>query len=207
MTDTTDTAALREFLMEQIDHADSYGGKVWLCAEDARLAMSSLDQLEAERQRADDAVTERNKALKQASAARNELDKATADIAAMEKHTRGVEEALIAATDEIAALKVEQVPVDDLKAEIKAPMRTYALVSSPSTMAAAHEAGYAFVKSKGFNRILAALFTAPQKPVVLSFEQWLESKGDKPLGWVREAMKEAYNAAIESAGGIVKDGE
>lgn len=55
------------------------------------------------------------------------------------------------------------------------------------------------------NQKVIELFTAPQLPVVLSFDAWCESKGDKPLGWVREAMKEAYEAAIEAAGGIVKE--
>ncbi|MRT01927.1 hypothetical protein [Ewingella americana] len=54
----------------------------------------------------------------------------------------------------------------------------------------------------------APLFTRQPKPVVvLSFEQWCKHRGEKPLGWVREAMKDAYDGALESAGIAVKDGE
>ena len=53
MTDTTDIKALREGLIELLDHVDSYGGKCWLFPEDVRSIISSLDQLEAERQRAE----------------------------------------------------------------------------------------------------------------------------------------------------------
>lgn len=63
-----------------------------------------------------------------------------------------------------------------------------------------------FINFNSLHRIVTK-FTAPQKPVVLSFEAWCKSKGKKPIRWVRDAMKEAYDAAIEAAGGIVKDGE
>ena len=30
-------------------------------------------------------------------------------------------------------------------------------------------------------------------PVVPTFDEWLESSGQKPLGWVKEAMRESYD--------------
>lgn len=39
-----------------------------------------------------------------------------------------------------------------------------------------------------------AVFTAPPAPAVPSFDEWLESTGTHPVGWVREAMEESYNA-------------
>ncbi|MBE0126757.1 hypothetical protein [Citrobacter amalonaticus] len=38
------------------------------------------------------------------------------------------------------------------------------------------------------------LFTAPPAPVVPTFEEWLEIRGNKPLGWVKDAMRESYDA-------------
>lgn len=35
--------------------------------------------------------------------------------------------------------------------------------------------------------------------VVPTFDQWLESSGQKPLGWVKEAMREAYDACRAAA--------
>ncbi|EOI3443171.1 hypothetical protein ACMSWW_001137 [Cronobacter turicensis] len=39
---------------------------------------------------------------------------------------------------------------------------------------------------------ITPLYTAPPAPVVASFEEWCQRNGQKPVGWVREAMKEAY---------------
>ncbi|HGA5240304.1 TPA: hypothetical protein ACISX3_003840 [Salmonella enterica subsp. houtenae serovar Rough:z4,z23:-] len=40
-----------------------------------------------------------------------------------------------------------------------------------------------------------ALYTAPPAPVsVPTFDEWLEIRGDKPLGWVKDAMRESYDA-------------
>lgn len=41
---------------------------------------------------------------------------------------------------------------------------------------------------------LQRLLTAPPAPAVPSFDEWLESTGTHPVGWVREAMEESYNA-------------
>lgn len=89
---------------------------------------------------------------------------------------------------ELAALKGDQVPVAEIK--------FYPSTDKRPCM-------YWFGKQDRDFPVGTQFFTAPQKPVVLSFEQWLESKGDNPVGWVREAMKEAYDAAIEAAGGKV----
>ncbi|ELQ6021909.1 hypothetical protein R2217_000791 [Cronobacter turicensis] len=37
------------------------------------------------------------------------------------------------------------------------------------------------------------LYTAPPALVVPTFEEWCQRNGQKPVGWVREAMKEAYD--------------
>ena len=81
MTDTTDIKALRE---AAIKSKESSGIANYRKGDEAKrvfnamlsedLIIKLLDQLEAERQRADYAVTERNTALKQASAARNGFD-------------------------------------------------------------------------------------------------------------------------------------
>lgn len=36
--------------------------------------------------------------------------------------------------------------------------------------------------------------TAPPAPVVPTFDEWLEVRGNKPLGWVKDSMREAYDA-------------
>ncbi|MBQ4926701.1 MULTISPECIES: hypothetical protein [Citrobacter] len=38
------------------------------------------------------------------------------------------------------------------------------------------------------------LYAAPPAPVVPTFDQWLAIRGDKPLGWVKDAMRESYDA-------------
>lgn len=39
------------------------------------------------------------------------------------------------------------------------------------------------------------LYTAPPAPVsVPTFDEWLEIRGNKPLGWVKDAMRESYDA-------------
>nr|WP_230857803.1 hypothetical protein [Enterobacter mori] len=44
-------------------------------------------------------------------------------------------------------------------------------------------------------RNIAPLFTAPPAPVsVPTFDEWLEIRGNKPLGWVKDAMRESYDA-------------
>ncbi len=39
------------------------------------------------------------------------------------------------------------------------------------------------------------LYTAPPVPAsVPTFDEWLEIRGNKPLGWVKDAMRESYDA-------------
>ncbi|MDD8300074.1 hypothetical protein LAW39_01955 [Escherichia coli] len=43
-------------------------------------------------------------------------------------------------------------------------------------------------------RNIAPLYTAPPAPVVPTLDEWLAIRGDKPLGWVKDAMRESYDA-------------
>ncbi|WP_367168880.1 DUF551 domain-containing protein [Escherichia coli] len=43
-------------------------------------------------------------------------------------------------------------------------------------------------------RNIAPLYTAPPASVVPTFDEWLAIRGDKPLGWVKDAMRESYEA-------------
>ena len=83
MTDTTDIAALRE----QAETAKACGGMFAISGEKA---LSLLDQLEAERQRAAGSEEKLHKAL---------------------HREKAVERKLLAAQEELAALKGDQVPV------------------------------------------------------------------------------------------------
>lgn len=38
------------------------------------------------------------------------------------------------------------------------------------------------------------LYATPPAPVVPTFDEWLEIRGNKPLGWVKDAMRESYDA-------------
>lgn len=46
--------------------------------------------------------------------------------------------------------------------------------------------------SKGWN--IKPLYTTPPATVVPTFDEWLEIRGNKPLGWVKDAMRESYDA-------------
>ncbi|MEE9648110.1 hypothetical protein [Enterobacter soli] len=42
---------------------------------------------------------------------------------------------------------------------------------------------------------LIPVYTAPPEPAsVPTFDEWLEIRGNKPLGWVKDAMRESYDA-------------
>ncbi|MFW0990390.1 DUF551 domain-containing protein [Cronobacter sakazakii] len=41
---------------------------------------------------------------------------------------------------------------------------------------------------------ITPLYTAPPAPVVPTFDEWMEIRGNKPLGWVKDAMRESYDA-------------
>ncbi|MDM3417065.1 hypothetical protein OGV49_13655 [Citrobacter sp. Cb021] len=38
----------------------------------------------------------------------------------------------------------------------------------------------------------------PPAPVVPTFDEWLEIRGNKPLGWVKDAMRESYDACHDA---------
>jgi hypothetical protein len=46
---------------------------------------------------------------------------------------------------------------------------------------------------------LEPLYRHAQQPVVITFEEWCKRTGNKPQGWVRDAMKEAYEGGAQSA--------
>ncbi|MDM3295862.1 hypothetical protein [Citrobacter sp. Cc139] len=48
--------------------------------------------------------------------------------------------------------------------------------------------------SPSFHEDAVPLYTAPPAPVVPTFDEWLEIRGNKPLGWVKDAMRESYDA-------------
>lgn len=203
MTDTTDIKALREGLVELLDHVDSYGGKCWLFPEDVRSIISSLDQLEAERHKGDlwfGKVADLEAALKAerqradryhfvAMSALESQAEISDQLGISEDECDGspeqIHEKIEMLQTELAALKVEQVPVGEIVAwdhpneERKVNFRFLRFDVQPGTQ----------------------LFTSPQKPVVLPgihTDQW----GDEfyPVDEV--------HAAIEDAGGIVKrDGD
>ena len=49
--------------------------------------------------------------------------------------------------------------------------------------------------SERYNWKHQPLFVAPPEPVsVPTYDEWLEVRGNKPLGWVKDAMRESYDA-------------
>lgn len=46
---------------------------------------------------------------------------------------------------------------------------------------------------------IVPLYAAPPAPVVPTFEEWCQRNEQKPVGWVRDAMKEAYDGCRTSA--------
>lgn len=115
MTDTADTAALRE----KAETAKVCGGMFAISGEQA---LSLLDQLEAERQRADKSDAMLSECLESLKAAEKELGirshqlvKADASVADLEKRLRYTEETLIAVNDLLTAAEAR---VKDLKAKL-----------------------------------------------------------------------------------------
>lgn len=48
--------------------------------------------------------------------------------------------------------------------------------------------------TEGFS-LIGPIYSVPQPaPVVPTFDEWLELSGNKPLGWVKDAMRESYDA-------------
>ncbi|NAP54973.1 DUF551 domain-containing protein [Escherichia coli] len=67
-----------------------------------------------------------------------------------------------------------------------------------------HEAPPEWAIKSGQARNLIPLYTAPPAPVsVPTFDEWLELRGNKPLGWVKDAMRESYDAC---RGAILQSG-
>ncbi|PKB90086.1 hypothetical protein A8A01_09250 [Ewingella americana] len=165
-------------------------------------------RLEAERQRADGAMTERNTALKRASAARNGFDE--------QYQLREKAEA------ELAALKGEQVPVGYMHTlhmeagQSEVVLSAGVLKSDPFGMRGKDYDNSYTVTTK-------PLFTAPQKPVGLPLRptQAMIKAAQNELRWLCEPDSSEWDetgdeivflwiamvAAIEAAGGIVKGGE
>ncbi|MFS7306560.1 hypothetical protein [Rahnella inusitata] len=191
MTDTTDIKALRE-IAKKINHRlDVVMGALspfnpdesahWDCE---KLICDLISQLEAERQRAAGSEEELHKALHREKAA---------------------ERKLLAAQEEIAALKGEQVPVAWK-------------VTTPSGSIVFHTEEQDMDGHSYYGNTVTPLFTAPQKPVVLPAMQqlkeavafYLQVQKDNPpveQGMHKDADEWLKRAAIEAAGGIVKDGE
>ena len=168
MTDTTDIKALREGLAELLDHVDSYGGKCWLFPEDVRSIISSLDQLEAERHRADANEPVRCEGVPQ--------------------HVHDMIDL--------------QETIDELRAELKGEQVPVAFTGSGSLAAikGGHE-GHIWGTPAEAHPV--PLYDRPQKPVVLP--EGFYPDGDIDCELVIN-LPDAI-AAIEAAGGIVKDGE
>lgn len=54
------------------------------------------------------------------------------------------------------------------------------------------------VRLRHFDLSPGPLYAAPPAPVVPTFDEWLEWRGNKPLGWVKDSMREAYDACRDA---------
>ncbi|HCA7170267.1 TPA: hypothetical protein MX490_004639 [Citrobacter freundii] len=91
----------------------------------------------------------------------------------------------------IAAFGAEPVPFDALRDAV-------AEVSGGSAMEwsdiyKGHQ-GVPFINFNSLARIVDKFRTSQPAPVVPTFDEWLEIRGNKPLGWVKDAMRESYDA-------------
>lgn len=219
MTDTTDTAALRESaerIMNLLENLAGYEPQdidmdaVELRFEDengfdtgcdisivdtaqqsAGIIRGLLDQLEAERQRADEY---------------RDCIRVLAD----QLSVNALPNEIIEAVAELEAVKGEQVPVAwTSQRSLETKNKIVAFTDDMSAL----DYGVA----NGWTDIVE-LFTAPQKPVVLPAMQqlkeavafYLQVQKDNPpveQGMHKDADEWLKRAAIEAAGGIVKDGE
>lgn len=145
-----------------------------------------LDLLEAERQRAD-----RNKVMQ--LAAEDVSASALRDWSSEGIKLHAANEEIKRLTAEISELKGEQVPVEE------ADYTRYSCgccgFESLHRTTKCPECNYHKIESE-------PLYTAPQKPVVL-----LPVAEDYPIAWSAASVLADVKAAIEAAGGIVKDGE
>lgn len=91
----------------------------------------------------------------------------------------------------IAAFGAEPVPFDALRdavAEVSGgPVMEW------SDIYKGHQA-VPFINFNSLARIVDKFRTSQPAPVVPTFDEWLEIRGNKPLGWVKDAMRESYDA-------------
>ncbi len=198
MTDATDIKALREVLCilksvegvrtlaaELIDQLEAAEKKNALVAGGIEAALKMQEQLEAERQRSAGSEEELHKAL---------------------HREKAVERKLLAAQEELAELKGEQVPVGNPVLAYADSYRAMARQGSDSVPI------WAVITD--LERNIAPLFTAPQKPVVLPHgykpylvrSQTTATRAAMTSGgeWLH---RDEVTAAIVAAGIVVKDGE
>lgn len=213
MTNTTDIKALRECLVELLDHVDSYGGKCWLFPEDVRSIIQSLGQLEAERQRADANEPVRCEGVPQHVHDMIDLQETIDELRA-----------------ELAALKGDQVPMS-IDADIIRDANRYrflrdedswgedsdswdvetrtGLISSENLMElrldhfdAAIDARMAASDIPFFNPV-----TAPQKPIVRFTPPINPAMFNADVMFGYNKARAEDKAAIEFSGIVVRDGE
>jgi len=184
MTDTTDIKALRDAIRycsiaKEMYGTEFQGAKFKLMkVATPELLSSILDQFEAERQRADEAVKERRESI---AARRKSSTQWREQFDAVHLRARKAEA-------ELAELKGEQVPVAWL---------------NDAHLARGHIEGEAGEEDAGPGMIpvYRERFSAPQKPVVLPKSHYICGCADRYMS------EKEVKAAIEAAGGIVKDGK
>lgn len=95
----------------------------------------------------------------------------------------------------IASFGAEPVPFDALRdavAEVSGgPVMEW------SDIYKGHQA-VPFINFNSLARIVDKFRTSQPAPVVPTFDEWLEIRGNKPLGWVKDAMRESYDACRAS---------
>lgn len=50
------------------------------------------------------------------------------------------------------------------------------------------------IRWRRFDVAPGPLYAVPPAQAVPTFDEWLEARGNKPLGWVKDSMREAYDA-------------
>lgn len=225
MTDTTDIKALRE--ASEIGESSDY--MTWPKVDPAKLKRV-LDQLEAERQRADELQSEQKQHDAQIEQMEGKIQLLTIGFRLKTKHCKKAEE-------ELAALKGDQVPAawsvgglltfhknlaesrgseDNLLIE---PLYRHPIITGidENHYDPELEPGLyvAEIMTKGGAACINGRFTAPQKPVVpVGFLFIVEATGQVIYSCADISIKGAQligqiygDAAIEAAGGVVRDGE
>ena len=80
-----------------------------------------------------------------------------------------------------------------------ARMALAAMDSEPVAYIFKHPAGRLFwsltdESNKGHDDVMPVYANPQPAPEVPTFDEWLELSGNKPLGWVKDAMRESYDA-------------